>query len=357
MSPNTPETPAPEDTAPEQPPTLLASTHQPPSNPVLFGADGLRAGWSLLLFLLLTAILIVPTVPLFRHLLAHSAATTPHQQVEHPVSATLVQDGILFLVLVIASFAMSRIERRPFRSYGIGRTPHALRQLVTGLLLGLAFLSLLVLLLRSTHLLVFDGKLLTPPAALRFGAEWALGFLAVGLFEEYFLRGFLLFTLARGLSGLYALALKTTHRDALGFWTAATLLAFVFGLGHRANPGESPLGLLTAGLAALVFSLSLWRTGSLWWAIGFHTAWDWAQSFLYGVPDSGVLMEHHLFASHPVGSAILSGGLTGPEGSVLVLPVLLGIAAVVWTTLPGAAHPYLARPRSPETSPPPAPLT
>jgi membrane protease YdiL (CAAX protease family) len=323
----------------------LPSTSSPPalSHRLFFGADGLRASWSLLIFFVIISLLILPTIPIFRHQLAQQTpaphTTAAHGPVERGVSATLTQDGLLFAVLLVSSFVMSRIERRPFASYGIGATPQALRQLFTGLLWGVLFLSLLILLLRSIHLLVFDARLLSAAAIPRFAAEWALGFLFVSLFEEYFLRGFLLFTLARGLSGIYAAILKSPHTDALGFWTAATLLAFVFGLGHRANPGESSIGLLTAGVAALVFSLSLWRTGSLWWAIGFHAAWDWAQSFLYGVADSGIMMRHHLFATHPVGTPLLSGGLTGPEGSVFVLPLLLAVAAVIWVTLPQTPRP------------------
>ncbi len=308
---------------------------------VLFGADGLRAGWSLLLFLLLLAALIIPGHRLIsdQHSPAASASARTREQ---SVRSAVRRDGVLFLMVVLASVAMSRIERRPLAAYGIGRTRGGARQFVAGLVWGLVFLSLLMALLRGAHLLVFDGRLLTGEAIVRFGAEWAVGFLLVGLFEEYFLRGYLQFTLARGFSGIYGAVLKRSHRDRLGlnrdawgFWTAAVILSFVFGLGHRSNPGESSIGLLTAGAAALVFTFSLWRTGSLWWAIGFHAAWDWAQSFLYGVADSGIMMQHHLLASHPVGRPNLSGGATGPEGSVFVLLVLLLVAVVIRMTLNG----------------------
>jgi hypothetical protein len=78
----------------------------------------------------------------------------------------------------------------------------------------------------------------------------------------------------------------------------------------------------------MVFCFSLWRTGSLWWAIGFHAAWDWSQSFLYGVADSGLMIQHHLLATHPVGKPVLSGGATGPEGSIFIL-VVLGLASAI----------------------------
>ena len=106
--------------------------------------------------------------------------------------------------------------------------------------------------------------------------------------EEYLSRGYVQYTLTRGLAGVYRWAFKTRHSFALGFWTSAVIVSILFGLIHSGNQGESPIGLLSAGLVSLVFCLSLWRTGSLWWAIGFHTSWDWAQSFLYGVADSGL---------------------------------------------------------------------
>jgi membrane protease YdiL (CAAX protease family) len=156
------------------------------------------------------------------------------------------------------------------------------------------------------------------------------------LFEEYLLRGYLQYTLSRGLAGLYQAIFKSSHSTALGFWTAALLLSTLFGLGHGSNPGESPIGLLSAGLAGLLFCFALWRTGSLWWAIGFHASWDWAQSFLYGVADSGMMAQHHLLATHAVGKPILSGGATGPEGSAIIVVVFALASAIIVVTLPRA---------------------
>jgi membrane protease YdiL (CAAX protease family) len=76
-------------------------------------------------------------------------------------------------------------------------------------------------------------------------------------------------------------------------------------------------------MVSLLLALSVWFTGSLWWAIGFHAAWDWGQSFLYGTPDSGVLVRGHYLSSRPRGSVLLSGGETGPEGSIYAVGLLL----------------------------------
>jgi uncharacterized protein len=199
----------------------------------------------------------------------------------------------------------------------------------------LLFQSLLVLTLWSTHHLAFDGVLLKPAPALMYGAVWVVAFLGVGFFEEFLFRGYLQFTLTRCLAGLVRyIAPGAPHAEAISFWTAALIISFGFGSLHGTNPGESPIGLLCAGAAGLLFAFTLWRTGSLWWAIGLHAAWDWAQSFLFGVADSGAVSADRLLSSHPAGSLLVSGGATGPEGSIFVLPVMALIALVAAFTLP-----------------------
>ena len=97
----------------------------------------------------------------------------------------------------------------------------------------------------------------------------------MGIFEESLLRGYLQYTLSRG----------------IGFWWAALLLSIAFAVWHVSNSGESLLGLLSVGAGGFVFCLSLWYTKSLWWAVGFHAGWDWGQSYFYGTPNSGLLMK------------------------------------------------------------------
>jgi membrane protease YdiL (CAAX protease family) len=304
---------------------------QPDRNTLFFGDEGLRAGWSLLLYIALLAALFF-TSQHIAGLLHHAPAQKsglPHEQ--SPLSL-LIGESVPFLLVVFASWIMSRIEQRPSGDYGLGGS-YKLSRFLAGTGWGFVFLSLLVLTLKLTGLLVFDSRLLHGSNILRYSLIWIVGFLVVALLEEYLLRGYLQFTLTRGLAGIYE-ALNAPNSRALSFWTAALLLSCIFGFGHRSNPGESPIGLFAAAIAGLVFCLSLWRTGSLWWAIGFHASWDWAQSFLYGVADSGTMVQFHLFATHPVGKPLLSGGATGPEGSIFILPVMALIATAILFTLP-----------------------
>lgn len=316
--------------------SALTPATPPPSTlrHIFFGADGLRAGWSLCLFLALFAALLSGATYLghLTHLLPPRPARGAPAQPLSP-RIMLFAELIPFLLTVLVTWVMSKIEHRPASVYGLGG-PRRLSRFFAGLGWGLLCLSLLIFTLWKTGLLAIDQRLLFGSDVLRYGALWLLGFLLVGLLEEYLTRGYLQFTLTRGLAGFYRWAFKARHSTALGFWTAAILFSFLFGLGHGSNPGESPIGLLSAGLAALVFCLSLWRTGSLWWAIGFHASWDWAQSFLYGVADSGTLVKYHLLASHSVGKPLLSGGATGPEGSIFILPILALICVIILFTLP-----------------------
>jgi membrane protease YdiL (CAAX protease family) len=255
---------------------------------------------------------------------------------------TLSMEGAGIVGLIVATWLLARLERRRITSYGLARRG-GVGYFFRGLVWGVALLSLLVFLLRAFGLLVFDARLLSGAAIARYALLWLAGFLLVALKEELFSRGYLQFTLTRGLRSVYRWLFGARYSNALGFWTAAAALSYLFGAGHSTNPDESPLGLVSAGLAGLLFCLSLWRTGSLWWAIGLHATWDWSESFLFGAADSGLVAQGNLLTSQATGPVWLSGGTVGPEASVLVFPALAVLALIAWRGLPAAARQRPAR--------------
>ena len=317
------------------------------ANTIFLGPDGLRAGWGLLIFLMLFMVLVTVASAVTALIFSHLHHALPAAGSMMNPGTVAFGEGLAAVVCILSTWIMAKIECRPFTAYGLAPA-RWLPRLLAGLAWGFGFLSLLVFVLHAAGLLAFDGRMLFGAAALRSGLAWSAGFFVVGFFEETFFRGYMQFTLARGLSGIYGW-FGVPNRPALGFWTSAFLLSFGFGLVHKSNAGESPIGLLSAGLIGVIFCLSLWRTGSLWWAIGLHAAWDWSQSFLYGVADSGNVVAGRLFSTHPVGKVILSGGLTGPEGSIFILPTTLLIVAVIVLTLPPRTR------RSREDAPHPSP--
>ncbi|HEU4635501.1 MAG TPA: type II CAAX endopeptidase family protein [Edaphobacter sp.] len=303
---------------------------------VFIGPEGLRAGWSLLIAISLFALLMIGLIAGLR-----ASHVIPKDGMMHDAGPLTVflSEAAQFLAIAIVTVVMAKIENRPLPVYGLGGNRKVPR-LLSGIIVGLAAISLLVLILLKSGLLVIDGRMLYGADVARYLLLWIPGFLAIGFFEEYLFRGYLQYTLARGLTGLAQFLPGKPDPRTIGFWASALIVSFGFGAVHGSNPGESPAGLICAGAASLVFCFSLWRTGSLWWAIGMHAAWDYGQSVLFGVSDSGVLFDHRLLKTHPVGTPLLSGGATGPEGSIFCLIPLLLLVAIIHLTQPGNEESY-----------------
>lgn len=314
-----------------------------PPNTLFWGRYGLRPVWRLLLYL---AIVLTPVMlMMIADQLAGEPAPTSHNSI-HEISPLMMAltEWMQFGFIFFATWIMSRIEDRNVVDYGLPRIPHRVNWMICGVLLGLVAQSLLVAVLWSTHHLVIAGVLLRPTSAVAYGLFWAFGFVGVAFFEEFLFRGYLQFALTETLADLVRfLSPANRYVEAISFWSAAVMISFGFGLLHKMNSGESPIGLLCAGCAGLMFAFCLWRTGSLWWAIGLHAAWDWVQSFLFGVPDSGGVSAHRLLSTHLVGPAWLSGGETGPEGSIFVLAVMVVILLIAASTLPHTRTSFLAQ--------------
>ncbi|MGL4314797.1 MAG: lysostaphin resistance A-like protein [Sphingomonas sp.] len=297
---------------------------------VFWGSEGLRAGWSLLLFVIVAVLLVAGL----------NFILPPHPP--GPGQATAIhiirQDGLQFLVMALAALLVSLVERRSFGRYGL-RGDRVVGDVAQGLAWGLVMLSALIGAMAALGGLRFNGVALHGGDIVSYGAQWAAAFALVGLFEEFFTRGFLQYTTARGVAGIVrAIAPGSRYARTIGFWVGAAIFSVgIFAAGHLANPGETTTGLIAVMLAGVTFAYAVYRTGSLWWAIGFHTSWDWAQSYLYGVNDSGLAVVGHLLDTTPTGAALVSGGTTGPEGSILVIPTLLATIAIIHWTLPKRA--------------------
>src|SRR5262249_841435 len=136
----------------------------------------------------------------------------------------------------------------------------------SGVVAGILSLSFLVLALRwlgALDLHVPDGNMLRSAA---FGIAYAVIFLLLGLREEFLYRGY----------G------QVKPTEAVGFWPAALVTSAWFTATHR-GPAENAIGLANVALFGLVACFTLRRTGNLWFAIGLHSAWDWGETYLFGV--------------------------------------------------------------------------
>jgi uncharacterized protein len=293
---------------PAAPPPLPLTT--PADNGMrdfFLGLDGLRPGWSLFLYFGMGVVVFFALSSLTRFIPSRGAVE-------------LWQSLFTYIALVIAALlparGMAAIEKRPFGAYGLPGRGTFGKSFWMGMAWGVVALSALMLLMRGVGVFSFGHAALHGARAVKFAAFWGAYFLLVGFFEEFSFRGYTQFTIARG----------------MGFWPAAAVLSFFFGAVHLQNPGEAWIGAMAAGLIGLFFCFTLRRTGSLWFAVGMHASWDWGESYLYSVPDSGGMVTGHLLNSSFHGSRWLTGGPVGPEGSVLVF-VVIGLMWVVFDRL------------------------
>jgi|SRR5579862_6272075 membrane protease YdiL (CAAX protease family) len=270
---------------------------------VFYGPSELRAGWRLLIFVAIVAAFFIPVNLIARHFIAGG----PQAIKELTWKILVIADSTTFLIVMIATFVMSKIEGRKMGVYGLPLRSAFGRNFWLGVVWGFSAITLLLGILWLCHDFDFGTFALRGPQLLQYAFLWGVSFVLVGLSEEYMIRGYGQFTLTLG----------------IGFWPAAILWSLFFAFQHSSNSGEAWLGLAQVALIALFFCFTLNRTGTLWFAVGFHAAWDWGQTFFYGTPDSGLLGRGHLLNSSSHGSTWMTGGSVGPEGSVLSVVLIL----------------------------------
>jgi uncharacterized protein len=239
------------------------------------------------------------------------------------VRRELPTKAIMVFFVVLATWIVSRMERRPLDDYGIPVKQAFGKRFWEGAVWGFAMLSAILLVLRLSGHFRIDSVALKGNWVYWYALAWGATFLAVSISEEFGFRGYWLFSFSR----------------RMRFWPAALLISLVFGGAHLANHGENALGILEVVATAMLFCLTIRRTGNLWFALGFHAAWDWAETFFYGTPDSGLLGVGRFLNSSVEGPDWLTGGSAGPEGSVIALFILLLCALCIHFRFPNAIYP------------------
>lgn len=346
----------------EDRPELGSETHpaspqsiSEPSGPrdlywILVGPDGIRAGWLVLLFYGLFRLFVY----VFSGF-AYAVAPNLFGSEVSPLTAVASELVYFFAMLGAGAILLTFAHHRP-SDYNL-KDSSWLRHFVSGSIIGFLALTTLVGILAAGGWLHFGPETLRTSRIFLYGAVWGFAFLLVGCVEEGTFRCYGLWTLARSINFWWALAavagvclyaylfrsgdcilgvflfaglglipcflVHVRKGEGSNFWQAAWATSTGFGFVHTLNRGENWIGIFAAACIGFVFCVSVWMTGSAWWAIGCHAAWDWAETYFYGTPDSGFLARGHLFSTHPAGNPLCSGGTDGPEGSLLIIPVVL----------------------------------
>lgn len=148
---------------------------------------------------------------------------------------------------------------------------------------------------------------------------YALGWLAanicVGIAEEFWYRSYFLQTLWK----------------SLGFWPAAIIIALIFAADHYFyKPGENIWDVISLVSLSLLVCYTVLRTGTLWFAVGFHIAFDYMQLFVIGTPNGSQIPVGRLLDATFQGPAWVTGGVLGTEASFLMYPMIALSWIYVW---------------------------
>ena len=285
------------------------SFHAPPPkgvfSKIFLNDKGVRVGWRLLIYAALVAGLG------FCGLVSLQQFVSPPRGV-FSLGYWLPFEVISFTVVFAAALIMAQIESRPPGVYGLPLSGAFGKLFWQGCFIGLVEISALIGLIAAFGGYSFGEIALHGGALLRWGITWAVLFIFVGLFEEFLFRGYTQYTLA----------------ESIGFWPAAIILSLLFGRVHLGNPGENWAGAAGVVMIALVFAFALRRTGNLWLVVGWHASFDFGETFLYSVPNSGIVFQGHLSGASLHGPTWLTGGTVGPEASVFSF-LIMGILALV----------------------------
>ena len=276
---------------------------------VFFGPTRLRAGGRLALFIAIsTAIGVVVRAALI-------VARVPMDDAWTPASFVGIE-ALTFAIAIAATAIMARIDRLPFARFGLPWGDAFGSLFWEGSLWGFGAVAVLIASIAALGGYHVHGWALEGAARTNNTVLWLAAMVLVGLSEEASFRGYPLAVLA----------------DGIGFWPAAVVLSLVFAATHYfLKPMENIADALSVGLIGLFLCFTLRRTGSLWFAIGFHFAFDFAAIPFFGAPNTG----NH---GRPVGTRLLdatfrgpdwlTGGVRGIEASWLVFAVIAGLFAL-----------------------------
>jgi len=278
---------------------------------IFIGPGGLRAGWRFLLFVLgieLTEFYL--RGPLLSLLSRRSGANLD----ELSAPALLIEELVGFVVLLVTGVA-ALFERRRVDGYGLPVAQAFGKLFWKGMLAGLLVVVFVAVAMIATGAMKVHGLALNGTGLPWFGLLWLGANVFVGLNEEYLFRGYALRVLWRG----------------AGFWPAALLTTAIFAGLHLSKPHENAMDIGMIFVLGLAICLSVRRTGTLWWAVGWHTAFDFGQFFLIGTNNGGQTPVGHLFKVSFPGSAWLNGGELGTEASVFMVPAAIAtFVYVLW---------------------------
>ena len=225
--------------------------------------------------------------------------------------------GMYFLFIgiwaVLFLNALIKKNRPLFKAYGTGCAGNNVKNLLIGYLIGFGMNGLAILMawMHGDIYMYFDRFELVP---------FLILFVAVfvqSAAEEMVCRGF-----------IYQRVLRT-YRDK--FWLAVIVNSVFFGAIHLGNDGISALAVVDLVVTGFLFTAMVYYFDSLWMAMAAHAGWNFTQSILAGLPNSGMVVPYSVFKldAATARDSLFYNVAFGVEGTVPAIAIQVVVLAAI----------------------------
>ena len=218
-------------------------------------------------------------------------------------------------ISLLVFFRVTVIEKRSFSSIGFNKN-NWLKKYSLGFLIGLAMMSIIVLILLPFGYITIEKNPIQPVGVSAIASILVIlfGWIIQGATEEIVTRGWLLNVLS------------TKYNIGVGLLISSTL----FGLMHLTNPNVNYIAVINIILVGLFYGLYVIKTNDLWAVCGMHSAWNFAQGNIFGFKVSGLdVSVGSLIDLNLVGSDFVTGGIFGPEAGITATFILLASIGIL----------------------------
>lgn len=283
----------------------------------------LKAGWRILVFLIIffsLSSLIFVVKPIMGDI-------TKREFLEN--YSLIIVAILAFSATVSTLLSRKFLDKKTFISLGLRFDKQALKDLFFGFLLSLIMAVTFFFLLLSLGLIEYNGfdfqkfTLNSSSDFIQIMSVVTLGSLGlmllehifVGYWEELVFRGYLFQNMAEG----------------LGLVISIVISCIIYGLIHYTNPNATLLSSVIIMAFGFLRIYGYLCTKMLWLSMGMHIGWNFFQGPVFGFAASGhkkTTLLMHTFISE---KEYLTGGEFGPEGSILIIPILiLALIVMKW---------------------------
>jgi uncharacterized protein len=283
---------------------------------IIFGEDGkLRPIWRAVIFASLANWI---AFPLLQYAVFLVIAVPTYRLAPGPVA---LNEILNFLTALICTAVFAIYEHRRIDAYGLPVGRALGLPTWEGALVGVAMAGAVALGIIALGGMQIHGLAINDGALAFFALAWLGTNICVGVAEEFFFRSYFLQTLWK----------------SIGFWPASIVIAVLFAADHYFfKPGENVWDVITLVSISLMLCYSVLRTGALWFAVGFHIAFDYMQLFVIGTPNGTQIPKGRLLDVTFHGPAWLTGGVLGTEASFLMYPAIALAWFYIWWRYPRA---------------------